>query len=56
MADERDENQCDHELCNCPVSGDADYCSAFCEGASESDTTTIACECGHPGCAAEILS
>ena len=56
MADERSENQCDHALCSCTTPEDADYCSAQCEAAGESDTTTIACECGHAGCAAEIAA
>lgn len=56
MADERSENQCDHALCSCTTPEDADYCSAQCEAAGESDTTTIACECGHAGCAAEITT
>jgi hypothetical protein len=56
MADERNNNQCDHELCTCTVAEDTDYCSAQCEAAGASDTTTIACECGHAGCAAEIAA
>jgi hypothetical protein len=54
--DERVENQCDHALCSCMATEDSDYCSPQCEAAGESDTTTIACECGHAGCAAEIAA
>ena len=54
MADDRDHNQCDHGLCSCSVAEDAEYCSAHCRAAGESDTTAIACECGHPGCRAEV--
>ena len=46
------DNKCDHELCSCPATDGSDYCSPFCETADQSDTTTIQCECGHPGCAA----
>jgi hypothetical protein len=48
MADDND-NTCKHPACNCPKSEDGDYCSAYCENAE--DTTEIACDCGHPGCA-----
>jgi hypothetical protein len=48
MADEVE--RCDHEVCTCAKAEDSDYCSPYCESAGESDTTAIACECGHTGC------
>ena len=48
MADELDENKCDHPACNCVVGDDDDYCSEYCENAG--DITEIACGCEHPGC------
>lgn len=56
IADDRRDNQCDHVLCSCTVAEDANYCSPQCSAAGESDTVTIACECGHAGCAAEIAA
>ncbi|MBI3649473.1 MAG: hypothetical protein HY231_00305 [Acidobacteria bacterium] len=53
MTDKND-NQCGHSLCSCTVAEDASYCSPNCQAASDSGTTSIACECGHTGCAAEI--
>jgi hypothetical protein len=47
MAD--NENQCEHAGCSCAKDQGSDYCSAYCEGAS--DTTEIKCGCGHDGCA-----
>jgi hypothetical protein len=48
MADERDENKCAHEGCNCRVSGDEKYCSEYCRDAG--DITEIGCGCEHAGC------
>ena len=42
--------QCEHEICVCPVTGDAEYCSDHCRDAVAEDMTEIACDCGHPGC------
>jgi hypothetical protein len=56
IADARRDNQCEHALCSCTVAEDTDYCSAQCSAAGDSDTLTIACECGHAGCAAEIAA
>ncbi|HVG38818.1 MAG TPA: hypothetical protein VM870_06000 [Pyrinomonadaceae bacterium] len=47
MAD-KDDNICEHPVCQCVKAKGSDYCSAYCEGAR--DTTEIACSCGHPGC------
>ncbi len=54
MADGRKDEQCAHDNCNCAAGSDGDYCSAYCEGASGSGTTGIACECGHADCAGEL--
>ncbi|HKS43130.1 MAG TPA: hypothetical protein VJX74_21125 [Blastocatellia bacterium] len=51
MADENAKT-CDHEICNCTASDDSDYCSPYCQAAS--GTTELACNCKHPGCAAEL--
>ncbi|HVG19155.1 MAG TPA: hypothetical protein VNI02_08880 [Blastocatellia bacterium] len=52
MADD-DRETCDHSICNCTVTDDdSDYCSAYCETAG--DSTELACNCGHPGCAAAL--
>jgi hypothetical protein len=56
LADDRRDNQCGHVLCSCSVAEDTDYCSAQCRAAGDSNTLTIACECGHVGCAAEIAA
>lgn len=56
IADHKSDNQCAQALCSCTVAEDAQYCSPQCSASGESDTVTIACECGHPGCAAEIAA
>ena len=53
MGDEEETDQdvhiCQHDSCNCLIrDSDDEYCSPYCKGAS--DTTGIACECGHPEC------
>ena len=53
MANERDEQVCYHEVCSCKVQNESDYCSPQCEAASQSDVTSVICECGHPNCAGE---
>ncbi|MEJ7847027.1 MAG: hypothetical protein WKF92_02945 [Pyrinomonadaceae bacterium] len=45
-----DENKCGHEICNCPATGDAEYCSDRCKDASDQDIVEITCDCGHQGC------
>jgi hypothetical protein len=54
MADKKDEQVCNHEECTCKVRDDSDYCSPYCEAASKSNVIGVACECGHPDCAAEL--
>ncbi len=50
MADEG--KTCDHPGCNCPATGDSDYCSPACETAGS--TIEISCSCGHAGCAQSL--
>lgn len=45
-----DNNTCGHELCNCIVDEDNNYCSAQCETAADAGITDIQCECEHAGC------
>ncbi len=47
------EKKCAHDSCTCLVASGAKYCSTACEDAK--DMTTLACDCGHAGCAAEKL-
>lgn len=47
-----DVEKCEHGACKCASDEDSDYCSAYCEGAGESDITELKCECGHPACMA----
>ncbi|HJR09031.1 MAG TPA: hypothetical protein VJ842_17360 [Pyrinomonadaceae bacterium] len=49
MADD-DDKRCKHNLCSCAAASDSDYCSEYCENASDTGITEIACSCGHPGC------
>ncbi len=49
-----DRDKCAHEGCGCMVTGDAEYCSSFCESAEDSDVVELACECGHSGCSGEM--
>ena len=48
-----DNNKCDHEMCNCRVGDNEEYCSPQCEAATEEGITAIKCDCGHTGCAGE---
>jgi hypothetical protein len=48
---ETDSKKCAHVPCTCTSEGK--YCSQACEEAG-SDEVEIACECGHPHCAANI--
>ncbi len=45
--------KCAHELCSCMAPEGQKYCSTFCEDAV--GTTTLQCDCGHPGCEARSL-
>ena len=45
-----DGKKCKHNLCDCAAADGNDYCSEYCENASDTGTTEIACSCGHPGC------
>ncbi|MDQ3221423.1 MAG: hypothetical protein ACR2M8_04560 [Pyrinomonadaceae bacterium] len=54
MADE--DNQCAHEICTCPTTEDAEYCSDHCKDADDQDLTEISCDCGHTGCGAAMAA
>jgi len=41
--------KCAHPACECKVDSRSKYCSEYCKDAG--DTTEIACNCGHAGCA-----
>jgi hypothetical protein len=51
MADEQ--KKCAHETCNCTAAAGKKYCCNFCEDSA--GTTTLQCDCGHPGCEAQAL-
>lgn len=42
--------KCEHELCNCVVVEDDEYCSPQCESMAEQDLTEMKCDCGHATC------
>jgi hypothetical protein len=50
MAD-TEQKKCAHPACTCMVEQDEEYCSQYCEDAS--DEVEISCDCAHPGCALE---
>jgi hypothetical protein len=45
---EKKTTKCAHPACQCLVSKDEKYCSAYCHDAA--DTVEISCNCDHPGC------
>ena len=45
--------KCAHKICTCMAPDGQKYCSTYCEDSA--DTTTLTCDCGHPGCAADKL-
>ena len=49
MADDG-KRRCKHNLCDCEAGDDSDYCSEYCETASDTGSNEIACSCGHSGC------
>ena len=51
MAD--DQKKCAHQGCSCMAPAGEKYCSPFCRDAD--GTTTLQCDCGHPGCEARGL-
>ena len=51
MADEP--KKCAHATCTCIAPAGKKYCSTFCEDSA--GTTTLQCDCGHPGCEAHAL-
>jgi hypothetical protein len=48
---EPDNKKCAHVPCSCAAKDK--YCSHACEDAGSRETE-IACQCGHPGCAAQV--
>ncbi len=51
MTDER--KKCAHTPCTCIAPEGQKYCSTNCEDSV--GTTTLKCDCGHPGCEARGL-
>ena len=47
------DKKCAHEGCMCQAAPDSKYCSTLCEDSV--GKTTLECDCGHPGCAAQKL-
>ncbi len=45
--------KCAHPTCTCMAPKGETYCSTFC--ADSKGVTTLACDCGHPGCAAKQM-
>jgi hypothetical protein len=45
-----DDGTCEHAGCNCPVTGEGEYCSDYCSNTEDEDLTEIACGCGHASC------
>ena len=52
--DNDNDNVCAHDICDCIVGDDADYCSDHCEDADDEDMVEISCDCGHPGCGGNV--
>lgn len=48
-----DMKKCAHVPCTCQA--DQKYCSQLCKEAG-SNEVEIACDCGHPSCAAEVTT
>ncbi len=45
-----DINICEHNICNCAVTGDSKFCSDHCREATEQNINEIKCDCGCPAC------
>lgn len=43
-----DTKKCAHDRCSCTAAEGSKYCSPICEDSK--DTTTMGCDCPHPGC------
>jgi len=53
MDNTRDEERlckCAHELCECMVQPEQEYCSTYCSTADDVEETEIQCDCGHDSC------
>jgi hypothetical protein len=46
------QSKCAHQMCTCIVPDGSKYCCQSCE--DNKNTTTIACDCKHPSCAATV--
>jgi len=46
--------KCAHPNCTCPPAEGSKYCSPYCENAK--DIAEAFCECGHAGCATDVLA
>lgn len=44
--------KCSHEMCQCAVQEETEYCSDHCRDAADQDMVEISCDCGHAGCGA----
>ncbi len=42
--------KCGHNICNCVVVDEAQYCSESCQEANSNDATDEPCDCGCAGC------
>ncbi len=51
MADKQE--KCAHAACTCIAPEGQKYCSQFCQDSI--GTTTLQCDCGHPGCERQAL-
>jgi hypothetical protein len=49
---EINQRKCEHAACKCIVSGDAMFCSPYCE--KRTDDGNPACDCGHAECQASV--
>ena len=48
-----DQKKCAHENCSCIAPKGEKYCSTIC--ADSAGTTTLGCDCDHPGCTGHTL-
>ena len=47
-----DLRKCGNPTCSCIPANGEEFCSTHCEGIK--GTTEIMCQCGHPGCRADV--
>ncbi|MBP6004494.1 MAG: hypothetical protein KA746_13760 [Pyrinomonadaceae bacterium] len=41
---------CEHEICDCSVTGEEHFCSDHCREATKHKINEIKCDCGCPAC------